>query len=330
MNSQFAHKSIYTALVALLFVMIFLGGLDSAWSDSALNASSVEPLNTEIAAIELECESISARVDATSKEIAIGQTELEKSELQYNKLQKRLTDRLNKVYRNNDFALLEVLLHLKDFEDLLLRISYLQRINQSDLALLAACERNRAALLSRNEELSRLKSEKINLKQTREQKILVLKRRLAAEQTWPDRVAQERKKEAARSRSTALGSPVKTSKCKVMPYPNHNYITAAKMPGAYQATGVSFGGIASWYGNQFHGRPTASGEIFNENDFTCASKTLPFGTFLRITHGNRHVVVKVNDRGPYVEGRVLDLSKAAARALGISGIGYVTAEIVKP
>jgi rare lipoprotein A len=92
-------------------------------------------------------------------------------------------------------------------------------------------------------------------------------------------------------------------------------------------TGASFSGVASFYGNE-SGSQTASGQRFNENAMTCAHRSLPFGTKLRVTHGGKSVVVTVNDRGPFVRGRVLDLSTAAARALGIDGLGQVTAEVV--
>ncbi|MBV8927429.1 MAG: septal ring lytic transglycosylase RlpA family protein [Bradyrhizobium sp.] len=100
---------------------------------------------------------------------------------------------------------------------------------------------------------------------------------------------------------------------------------AAIAPAA--GTGHSFSGIASMYGNE-SGHHTASGQRFNENAMTCAHRSLPFGTRLRVTHGDRSVVVTVNDRGPFVRGRVLDLSTGAAHAIGLSGIGQVTAEIV--
>ena len=92
-------------------------------------------------------------------------------------------------------------------------------------------------------------------------------------------------------------------------------------------TGHSFSGVASFYGNE-SGRRTASGQRFNENAMTCAHRSLPFGTKLRVSHGGRSVIVTVNDRGPFVRGRVLDLSTGAARALGISGLGQITAEVV--
>jgi rare lipoprotein A len=89
----------------------------------------------------------------------------------------------------------------------------------------------------------------------------------------------------------------------------------------------SFSGIASFYGNE-SGSETASGQRFNQNAMTCAHRSLPFGTKLRVTHGDRSVVVTVNDRGPFVHGRVLDLSTGAARAIGLDGVGRVTAEVV--
>jgi|ERR1700694_5581077 len=94
-------------------------------------------------------------------------------------------------------------------------------------------------------------------------------------------------------------------------------------------SGRSFSGMASYYGNE-SGSKTASGQRFNQNAMTAAHRTLPFGTKLRVTHGDRSVVVTINDRGPFVRGRVLDLSTAAARAVGLTGagVGRVVAEVM--
>jgi rare lipoprotein A len=85
-------------------------------------------------------------------------------------------------------------------------------------------------------------------------------------------------------------------------------------------------GAASWYGPGFHGKRTANGERFNTNALTAAHKTLPFDTQVRVKNERtgKSVVVRINDRGPYAHGRVIDLSKAAAEAVGISGVGQVT------
>ena len=100
------------------------------------------------------------------------------------------------------------------------------------------------------------------------------------------------------------------------------------IPDGYVSTGVSFEGIASWYGPGFEGNPTANGDIFDPNLYTAASKELPLGSWLYVEHQGRGVVVLVNDRGPYVEGRILDLSQAAAEAIGITGLGWIRAEIL--
>jgi rare lipoprotein A len=102
---------------------------------------------------------------------------------------------------------------------------------------------------------------------------------------------------------------------------------AAIAPSSESGSGRSFSGMASFYGNE-SGSRTASGQRFNQNAMTCAHRSLPFGTKLKVTHGDRSVVVTVNDRGPFVRGRVLDLSTAAARAVGISGVGLVVAEVM--
>jgi rare lipoprotein A len=93
--------------------------------------------------------------------------------------------------------------------------------------------------------------------------------------------------------------------------------------------GRSFSGIASFYGNEAGSR-TASGQRFNQHAMTAAHRSLPFGTRLRVTHGGRSVVVTINDRGPFIRGRVLDLSKGAAQAIGLTGrgVGRVVAEVM--
>ncbi|MDR1374966.1 MAG: septal ring lytic transglycosylase RlpA family protein [Treponema sp.] len=82
-------------------------------------------------------------------------------------------------------------------------------------------------------------------------------------------------------------------------------------------------GIASWYGAEFAGRPTASGELFNPSELTAAHPTLPFGTMLKITnkHNNTAVTVRVNDRGPFVSARIVDVSRAAAEQLDMISTG---------
>ena len=91
---------------------------------------------------------------------------------------------------------------------------------------------------------------------------------------------------------------------------------------------------ASWYGPKFHGKLTANGEIYNQMALTAAHKSLKFGTLLKVTNpkNGRSVIVRINDRGPYIEGRDLDLSKGAAIELGLlrKGVARVKIEEVTP
>lgn len=92
-------------------------------------------------------------------------------------------------------------------------------------------------------------------------------------------------------------------------------------------------GIASWYGADYHGSQTANGEIYDMDSMTAAHKTLPFGSYVRVVNrdNGRHVTVRINNRGPYVDGRVIDLSRRAARVMGIleRGLARVDLYLVK-
>ncbi len=106
------------------------------------------------------------------------------------------------------------------------------------------------------------------------------------------------------------------------------------IPAAREGYATVLRGRASWYGKQFQGRKTTSGERFNRFKYTCAHKTLPFGTRLRVTNldNGATVVVRVTDRGPFRHERIIDLAEVAARPLGIveSGAATVVAEVVDP
>ncbi len=93
--------------------------------------------------------------------------------------------------------------------------------------------------------------------------------------------------------------------------------------------GRPMSGQASWYGPGFHGKRTASGERFNENAYTAAHRSLPFGSRVRVKNlrNGRMVDVRINDRGPFVRGRIIDLSKAAAAEIGMIRDGVVPVEV---
>lgn len=108
----------------------------------------------------------------------------------------------------------------------------------------------------------------------------------------------------------------------------------SRRPKAPSAVPVGYteAGIASWYGVPYHGRPAADGEIYDMETLVAAHRLLPFNTWLKVTNtaNNQSVNVRIIDRGPFVEGRIIDLSKAAARAIGLlgPGVGAVRLEVI--
>jgi rare lipoprotein A len=95
------------------------------------------------------------------------------------------------------------------------------------------------------------------------------------------------------------------------------------------SAGNSQAGMASYYHDRFHGRRTASGAAYNKNALSAAHKTLPLGTQVKVTdaRSGKSVVVKINDRGPYAKGRVIDLSRAAAQEIGLTGKGVARVKL---
>lgn len=131
--------------------------------------------------------------------------------------------------------------------------------------------------------------------------------------------------------SASYSTKKKTKKYSAKSYGKKTYSKKSKKSGsskaAYRSTGHSMTGKASYY---WQPQRVASGGWFNPNAMTAAHKTLPFGTRVRVTnhHNGRSVVVKINDRGPYVKGRIIDLSKAAAHSIGMQNAGVVPVSIV--
>lgn len=108
--------------------------------------------------------------------------------------------------------------------------------------------------------------------------------------------------------------------------PNHPYVIRGETYEPYDSDVPWFEtGVASWYGEPFHGRRTANGEVYDMHGMTAAHKTMPLPSYAVVRNrvNGRQVVVRVNDRGPFIGGRVIDLSFAAARKLGIRGLGEV-------
>lgn len=298
-------------------------------------------LESEASALRAESAALEQRLAVTAERIRTQRTELEQAEARLGEARDRYEERIVVVYKHGTVDPFSLLFSAESIGDLFARASLLSRVAEedsrvvSDLNLAAANARYQASALDD------LRSQDLALRRMQQQRMESLEHMLAEQETLIAQLTEEaqqvlrvarRQNAETRQRwkdsSIPDGTTIERAEATVLP--DRTFLCSAYMPRMYRTTGESFSAVCSWYGNEFDGRPTASGQIFNEDDFTCASRTLPFGTVLALTRGDRRIIVIVNDRGPFVAGRDLDLSKAAAATLGFSGVATVHAEIIVP
>jgi len=137
---------------------------------------------------------------------------------------------------------------------------------------------------------------------------------------------RDRVPDTSPSRKKLIVLPAKTQDPKLKPY----VVNGERYYPIPDAEGFVQFGKASWYGKKFHGRPTANGETFDMYKKTAAHKTLPLGTWVRVVNlaTKKEIVLRINDRGPFVKGRVIDLSYAAAKEFGLVGPGVAKVKVV--
>ena len=253
--------------------------------------------------------------------------------------QRTLSDRARAAYQMGPGGFLEAFLSAGSVTDMLVVREAIERTFVDDVERVAGVleERgDRSALGRRLEERRReLSAIQRRLERLREEMGFALVRVREAARGAGARVdSLEREarrlaaaEERARTRAPLITGGVDQSELLELLGPDGG--RGCDIPPGLRPTGDGFEGVSSWYGWDFAGRPTASGAIFDPRLFTAAHRTLPLPSFLHVTHGGRCATVLVNDRGPFIEGRVLDLSQAAAEYLGV-GLSRVEAEILVP
>ncbi|MCA1839609.1 MAG: septal ring lytic transglycosylase RlpA family protein [Actinobacteria bacterium] len=267
---------------------------------------------------------LSSEVDETSAAMSALDLQISDAETAYEDARSAFVSRAVAAYESGSTGTqIAMLLSAKDLNQMLLLSEANDRAAASNNAMLDSLLAARGAAEQKLNQLDEKKQSllsaqrKLDAVGDRIDAGLTARRSILHELTTRiARLQEAAKAQAAASPSASLGSLLGPSG------------PAPAIPGGFAATGVSFEGIASWYGPGFAGRPTASGQIFDPNLYTAASLDLPLGTWLYVTFQGRGVVVLVNDRGPYIGGRVLDLSHAAAQALGISGLGWIKAQLL--
>jgi hypothetical protein len=314
-------------------------------------AGRVLALQRSVADLRAERVSIDNRLTVTSRYILERSTALDRANEALAAAQQAFNERAVAIYKFDGNDMLAILLDSSSFNDFMSRISVLSRVLDTDrttleeVSLVASEARDQAG------RLEQVRAQDVGLRDMRETRIRILEGELAEQQGLLGQLTpggleavatQARADRSTRARWKAASIPVGTAIRKVpgsvVEHPGTVYTVSQYHYRTYSSAGGKLRAVCSWYGADFNGRPTASGQTFNMDDFTCAHKTLPFGTWLALsrydprTKTMRRIVVVVNDRGPFVDGRDIDLSAAAADALGVTaaGVAAVEVEVVTP
>jgi len=311
--------------VSIICAVLFAGGIIILPTSAAL----AQPGDTDISVASQKLQSMESQMasaqknyQASAKKLAQARTDAAGSRQELSALTARiatnrqtLNEQANYLYRMNNASLLEEMFSSQTFSEFVSKITYLGFVSDSNARVLNGLRRdlNRCTAVQENldRQLVVQETQTASLKQQSEQAT----RELASQQAYVDRLSAQQQ--------AALQAALVASNSQ----PGAFLDPEGNPPQNGTGTGVTFSGEASYYDT---GVRTANGERFNPNALTAAHKTLPFGTLVRVTYKGHSVVVRINDRGPYYGKRIIDLTSAAARVIGMTraGHGYVTCEIV--
>lgn len=337
---MYDHLTRYLPFTITLAVCLSLAAVSAAYGDD--NQQSIaqkladeqvrlEKARSEKAVLDLQIAAQEQYVEQNREQLAEARMLLRDADDRYNATLTLYEKRIAAIYKMGGGQFYSVVLSSEGVSDAATRISYMSRISQNDIKLVQRVRQEAA-------EVRRLHARVDDIKQANAGQLeeLKLRRRelegdITASQEKVDRhmeeIAQAEAREMEQLAMTAGGEPGVSIYDGLMS--PSILIGGSQPPAGMQPSGVVFRGVASWYGPGFHGNHTANGEIYDMFAYTAAHKTLPFGTWLKVTYSGRSIFVRINDRGPYIGGRFLDLSAAASRAIGMTGIGYVTAEVYR-
>lgn len=335
-------------LVVALVLSLATPSLAAATSLTARQKATVgriDALQRRITDLEDTSRAVATHLEVSRTRLASLRVSLDNAEQAYERQQSAFDQRLVDIYKNGSGFTIALLTEADDFNEFWVRMRLLATIADADQRTLVNLRDQKITVAQAKEHMEEIESEQSQLlilqksQAVQHKKDLALQRRLLKRISARIRVlvaARQRALAAARRAALrpnkGIGKTIRSILATVDQYPGVSFLTAYDNPRRYTAAGAKQTGIASWYGGNdgFNGRPTASGEMFNDLDFTAAHRTLPFGTYLAVRYQSKAVIVRITDRGPFIAGRVLDLSRRAAYELGISGLGTVETEVVSP
>ena len=260
-------------------------------------------------------------IASAEEEISSLRNELEECQQAYNQA-------IRSLYMRGNITELEVLLEARELEEMWDDSAFYNRIVQSEIETRDLLKEKLLEVELKERDLRDQRQKRLRLAQTLDTESM--NRSIAdLEARLSDISARLR---ALRGGSGGHAQPPPDSPDWSVPPPGKLLDRVPTMPplSDFERTGMVYSGYTTSYGAEFHGRSTASGVIYNMYDFTCAHRTLPFGTWLLVTFRDRQTIVQVNDRGPFVPGRVLDLSFGSAQSIGLDGVQWTEFEILVP
>ena len=347
-------------LILLAVYVIVLPGEVARADDLDAIRKQLADANAKTARVLNELKSLDSKMFAVNRSIAkgeieVGQTEsrirsaeshIRELEGQVSVIRKSANTRAARMYKNGPSSILAPLFTSTTLTDLSKLGMFWESLAERDGKSLNEAARLRAQRDEEKAELATtvenlearvrsLDAQRAGLKASREQRAASLQDLKVAIQT-----AMDAEKKVLAARAAAIKKPAPGPCTPGLPARDQKLAAllswyspatggAGLMPSKLGPTGVVTTGDASWYGPGFDGCRSASGATFKAAQMTAASVTLPLGTILKVTRGGRAAVVVITDRGPYAHGRVLDLSQAAAQAIGL-GAGAVNMEILLP
>jgi rare lipoprotein A (peptidoglycan hydrolase) len=274
-------------------------------------------LETQMSRAKKDWVTVSERLAGLEENILNCHMEIEKIGTEIEKSKGAINGLVRDLYVGGPMSDLDLLLASKDISDFITNFDHVARVVTSESRAFKGLREKQNRLERYEVRLSAYKSEQARLARSADPNVI-------------EASIEEKRSKLADINSEIISlqlpvvvnhAPVDFSPTRVFSMPEEN---------GFISTGQVLSGYSSWYGGEFNGRPTASGEIYDQYAFTCAHQTLPFGTWLRVTFRGRSVIVKVNDRGPFVKGRMLDLSRGSAEAIGLIGVQWVDCEILVP
>lgn len=327
------------ALLALFLAFFFLLSQAPAGAQEDVASLSREAdrltyeileLKARLRTADAESADLNEEITRLDIEISASQSEIDKLAIELEECRRAYGQSLRSMYKRGEVSELEVILEAVELEEMWEDTAYMDRIVRSEVDSLERLKGKIGELDLKRRDLRDRQAKRVRMAETLDTGSL--QESIDALQARLSEVNASLRAMNAGGSGGSRPPPQPPAQGWTVPAPGRLLQRVPTMPplSDFERTGIVYSGYTTSYGEDFHGNPTASGVIYNMYDFTCAHPALPFGTWLLVTFRGSQTIVQVNDRGPFVPGRVLDLSFASAQSIGLDGVQWTEFEILVP